>query len=36
MELLEQAIKETTSSLKFVDMSVFDDWLKEEKENIRV
>lgn len=38
MELLEQAIKETTSSLKFVDMSVFDEWLKEDKpeKNIRV
>jgi len=28
MELLEKAISETKSSLKFVDMSVFDKWVK--------
>jgi len=37
MTLLEKAISETTASTKFVDMSVFDDWIKEdEKEKIRV
>lgn len=41
MKLLEKAISETTSSIEFVDMSVFDDWIKDdedkkEKENIRV
>jgi len=39
MELLEKAISETTPSTKFVDMSVFDEWIEEEKEaekNIRV
>lgn len=37
MDLLRVAIAETTSSLTYVDMSVFDEWLKEEKkENIRV
>ena len=37
MTLLEKAISETTASTKFVDMSVFDDWIKEDKkEKIRV
>ena len=40
MKLLEQAISETTPSIKFVDMSVFDDWINEDddkdKKNIRV
>ncbi len=37
MELLEQAIKETTSSIKYTDMSIYEDWLKEEKkETVRV
>jgi len=36
MDLLRVAISEITSSLKFVDMSIFDDWIKEEKESIRV
>lgn len=37
MELLEQAIKETTSSIKYTDMSIYDNWLKEEqKETVRV
>ena len=45
MDILEQAIKETTSSIKYVDMSIYDNWLKEDKkekvienkkENIRV
>lgn len=31
MELLEKAILETTSSIKYVDMSVFEEWLKENK-----
>lgn len=29
MELLEKEISETTSSLKYTDMSVYEDWLKE-------
>ena len=29
MELLEKAISETTSSIKFVDMTIFDEWLKD-------
>lgn len=29
MELLEKSIKNTTSSLKMVDMSVYDDWIKD-------
>ena len=33
MELLEQAISETTTSIKFVDMSIFDEWINEEKNN---
>jgi hypothetical protein len=37
MTLLEKAISETTPSTKFVDMSVFDEWLREDKkEKIRV
>lgn len=37
MELLEKAISETTPSTKFVDMSIYDEWLNEtKKENIRV
>gem|GEM_PF-2445720 len=37
MELLEKAISETTPSTKFVDMSIYDEWLNEDKkENIRV
>ncbi len=37
MTLLEKAISETTSSIKYVDMTVFDEWLKEDdKKNIRV
>jgi hypothetical protein len=37
MELLEQAIKETTSSIKYVDMSIYDNWLKDNKqETVRV
>lgn len=39
MELLEKAISETTSSIKYTDMTVYEDWLKEEKkeqEKIRV
>jgi hypothetical protein len=39
MKLLEKAISETTSSIKFVDMSIFDEWIKEdekEQKNIRV
>ncbi|MCP4522889.1 MAG: ATP-binding protein, partial [Candidatus Gracilibacteria bacterium] len=30
MTLLEKAISETTSSIKYVDMTVFDEWLKED------
>jgi hypothetical protein len=37
MELLEKAISETTSSIEYVDMTVFDEWLKEDEEKkIRV
>lgn len=40
MELLEKAISETTSSIEYVDMSIFDNWIKEDKtkdkKNIRV
>jgi len=41
MELLEKAIYETTPSIKFVDMSIFDEWIEEDekekkKKNIRV
>jgi hypothetical protein len=31
MKLLEKAISETTPSTKFVDMSIFDEWIKEDK-----
>jgi SpoVK/Ycf46/Vps4 family AAA+-type ATPase len=31
MKLLEKAISETTPSTKFVDMSIFDKWIKEDK-----
>ena len=33
MKLLEKAISETTPSTKFVDMSIFDEWIKEDKKN---
>ena len=33
-ELLEKAIAETTSSLKYVDMKIYEEWLKEEKNEI--
>ena len=36
MKLLEQAISETTPSIKFVDMSVFDDWIKEDKKEKKI
>jgi hypothetical protein len=38
MSLLEQAISETTSSIKYVDMSVFEEWKKKDdkQKNIRV
>lgn len=37
MQLLEKAILETTPSTKFVDMSVFDEWIKEDKkETVRI
>lgn len=38
MQILEKAISETTSSIKYVDMTIFDEWLKEDekKEKIRV
>ena len=31
MKLLEKAISETTPSTKFVDMNIFDEWIKEDK-----
>ena len=34
MKLLEKAISETTPSTKFVDMSIFDEWIKEDKKEI--
>jgi len=37
MELLEKAIKDTTSSIKYVDMSIYQKWLEAwKKETIRV
>lgn len=36
MTLLEKAISETTPSTKFVDMSIFDKWINEEKENKKI
>jgi len=36
MALLEKAISETTSSIKYVDMTIFDEWLKEDKEEKKI
>ncbi len=34
MQLLEKAISETTPSTKFVDMSIFDEWINEDKKEL--
>jgi hypothetical protein len=31
MQLLEKAISETTPSTKFVDMSIFEEWINQDK-----